>query len=290
MLLRFPQPAFLTAAFAVRVCKAAHLLKLPCALQLSLLKYGMEMFQGDPCRIARIVASKPCAEVCARMRALEPSLPLAMPGDPALGARKPSPAKRKLNAPTRRNNATKVNVSDDGYYCKLLQSHCSTAQLTPASLGGGGGQEHDALETALQMWWTSVTKLPCIAVQVVQKRHKHDSGKPWPAYNPCSCVGGCDNSCPCLVSKNFCEKFCGCSATCSIRFVGCQCTSGCRSKLCPCFAAGVKHYVIAIHSAAPSCTSVASLPQTSLSYIGLNEATFLLCRRPPSMMQGLQHC
>ena len=29
-------------------------------------------------------------------------------------------------------------------------------------------------------------------MQVVQKRHKHDSGKPWPAYSPCSCAGACD--------------------------------------------------------------------------------------------------
>ena len=78
-----------------------------------------------------------------------------------------------------------------------------------------------------------------VRAQVVHKRAKHDSGKPWPAYTPCSCVGGCDSSCPCLASKNFCEKFCGCStAKCGIRFVGCDCKSGCRSKACPCFAAG----------------------------------------------------
>lgn len=79
-----------------------------------------------------------------------------------------------------------------------------------------------------------------LGMQVVQKRHKHDSGKPWPAYSPCSCAGACDAACPCLKSKNFCEKFCGCSpAKCGIRFQGCDCKSGCRSKTCPCFAAGV---------------------------------------------------
>ena len=86
------------------------------------------------------------------------------------------------------------------------------------------------------------------ALQVVLKRHKHEQGKPWPAYTPCQCVGGCGASCPCLKSKNFCEKFCGCSpAKCGIRFQGCDCKSGCRSKTCPCFAAGTV--------SSPSCLS-----------------------------------
>ena len=76
-------------------------------------------------------------------------------------------------------------------------------------------------------------------MQVVSKRHKHDMGKPWPGYSPCECVGPCAGDCPCLASKNFCEKFCACGPSCSIRFLGCDCKSGCRTKACPCFAAGL---------------------------------------------------
>ena len=92
------------------------------------------------------------------------------------------------------------------------------------------------------MWllsWQGLSSKSCCALQVVLKRHKHEQGKPWPAYTPCQCVGGCGANCPCLKSKNFCEKFCGCCPTkCGIRFQGCDCKSGCRSKTCPCFAAG----------------------------------------------------
>ncbi len=73
---------------------------------------------------------------------------------------------------------------------------------------------------------------------MVSKRHKHDMAKPWPAYTPCQCVGPCGPDCTCLLSKNFCEKFCACGPECTIRFVGCDCKSGCRTKACPCYAAG----------------------------------------------------
>ncbi|BDA50448.1 Histone-lysine N-methyltransferase EZH1 [Coccomyxa sp. Obi] len=76
------------------------------------------------------------------------------------------------------------------------------------------------------------------ASQVVSKRAKHDMTKPWPRYTPCTCTGPCNAECSCAKSKNFCEKFCACGPSCSIRFVGCDCKSGCRTKACPCYAAG----------------------------------------------------
>ncbi|KAK9917862.1 hypothetical protein WJX75_009030 [Coccomyxa subellipsoidea] len=51
-------------------------------------------------------------------------------------------------------------------------------------------------------------------------------------------LGPCNAECSCAKSKNFCEKFCACGPSCSIRFVGCDCKSGCRTKACPCFASG----------------------------------------------------
>ena len=72
------------------------------AVQLSLLTYGVEMFKGDACRTARMVASKTCAEVYRRMKQLMPNLPAAVPGSPLAGT------KRKGNAPQKRKNATQV--------------------------------------------------------------------------------------------------------------------------------------------------------------------------------------
>ncbi len=59
-------------------------------------------------------------------------------------------------------------------------------------------------------------------------------------YQPCSHPGSCSTSenCDCTVT-GYCEKYCSCPPTCSLRFNGCRCKRGnCRTKVCPCFVAG----------------------------------------------------
>ena len=59
----------------------------------------------------------------------------------------------------------------------------------------------------------------CMFCQVANARLRHDGREPWPEWKPCACVGKCDARCPCLGSKNFCEKFCACGPSCAIRFL-----------------------------------------------------------------------
>ncbi|KAK2080600.1 hypothetical protein QBZ16_000454 [Prototheca wickerhamii] len=65
----------------------------------------------------------------------------------------------------------------------------------------------------------------------------------WGAYEPCGCQGPCKpETCPCIQSVNFCEKFCGCNCkTCGNRFEGCSCRAApggrCARGTCPCIAA-----------------------------------------------------
>ena len=78
------------------------------AAQISMLSYGAEMFSGDTCKIARILASKTCIEVHTRMRELLPNLPQTLPGS------SPAGHKRKPGAPQRRKNASQVRACNSG--------------------------------------------------------------------------------------------------------------------------------------------------------------------------------
>lgn len=81
--------------------------------QLSALRYGAVVHKGDPCRIARLVGSRTCAQVRARIqRGLPPGqLALSIPGSPPPPAAPKRPNnKRKVGAPQRRKNASQVLV------------------------------------------------------------------------------------------------------------------------------------------------------------------------------------
>lgn len=54
-----------------------------------------------------------------------------------------------------------------------------------------------------------------------------------PCYHP---GRPCNEKCPCVASKLYCEKYCFCSDNCSNRFPGCNCSGPCRNTVCICYA------------------------------------------------------
>ena len=108
---------------------------------------------------------------------------------------------------------------------------------TKGSAGGGlrgAGGRHRRRAGA-----TNIKSTRKRATATVRRRMTQEDPM-WAQYSPCGCAEaqGCGAACSCVADGNFCERFCGCPASCGNAFPGCNCIKGqCRTRACPCFAA-----------------------------------------------------
>ncbi|EMP40520.1 Histone-lysine N-methyltransferase EZH1 [Chelonia mydas] len=110
-----------------------------------------------------------------------------------------------------------------------FNNFCSIARLLGTKTCKQTDQRKRALRGQLRLWAAHCRKI---------QLKKDNSPTQVYNYQPCDHPDHpCDSSCPCIMTQNFCEKFCQCNPDCQNRFPGCRCKTQCNTKQCPCYLA-----------------------------------------------------
>jgi hypothetical protein len=200
----------------------------------------------------RIESSKICGPDCCNRTLASTSFPS---NSTSSATSKPSIAPPRSWAPNEHKlMVSLLNIFGENFcLVSRILGRCSCAELQHycAANAASIDERIAALRSQADEDGGALLKKTLSKLQAIREKRRKGQIPVTAHYEPCYCVGGCTEQCPCVQKANFCEKYCYCSSEhCQNKFKGCKCGGDadeeedeedemcCKTQECPCWRYG----------------------------------------------------